>query len=512
MYFSAILFLFSLLLSYGENLPAKWGRVKEIDFYTSESSFNIPALIICDYGRITFSNRTFYYRYTRLKINNNKGLKYAKIEIPYIYKDGYDEFVNLRVNLYLLENGKIKKVKYYYNDFKDIIIDEHRKIKYLLIKDAKPGCIIEYIYEIASLDLVKLRDWYFQNEIPVMWSGVEINVPLPITYLVTIKKHGYLSEEEQIKFTKNLEWLKNTGDIKSRKILSKNNFILYESTSGNYKVYIVNNQRKLFIMKNLEGISKVESYISVKDYYPVVKFDLFEIAGNIPWFSKPLLYTTINDYIFFSWKDLYFEYNKKGYIKYRIKSWEEFNQDLLKSKFFGGYFKRYFDYKQIFKNIYSNLNYDNDLDKIVLLYNYLTNKIKWTGNFKMYPFKEPQKLFSDEYGHSADINMFFIYLLKKLNIEAFPILIRTNDLGLPEKVFPVHGQFNHVIACVEIDGEIYLIDLTNPNKRWNELPEYDLNTYGWKVHEYDYGWIDIDSFLENKKTEKLKLMVFCNKK
>lgn len=130
----------------------------------------------------------------------------------------------------------------------------------------------------------------------------------------------------------------------------------------------------------------------------------------------------------------------------------------------------------------------------------------------MYPFKEPQKLFSDEYGHSADINMFFIYLLKKLNIEAFPILIRTNDLGLPEKVFPVHGQFNHVIACVEIDGEIYLIDLTNPNKRWNELPEYDLNTYGWKVHEYDYGWIDIDSFLENKKIEKLKLMVFCNKK
>lgn len=109
-YFCVILFLFSQIFSYGENLPAKWGRVKESDFYTSESSFNIPALIICDYGRITFSNRTFYYRYTRLKINNNKGLKYAKIEIPYIYKDRYDEFINLRVNLYLFENGKIKRL------------------------------------------------------------------------------------------------------------------------------------------------------------------------------------------------------------------------------------------------------------------------------------------------------------------------------------------------------------------------------------------------------------------
>lgn len=95
-----------------------------------------------------------------------------------------------------------------------------------------------------------------------MWSGVEINVPLPITYLVTVKKQGYLSEEEQIKFAKNLEWLKNTSDIKSRKLLSKNNYILYESTSGNYKVYIVNNQRKLYYEKFRRNIKSRRLYFS----------------------------------------------------------------------------------------------------------------------------------------------------------------------------------------------------------------------------------------------------------
>jgi len=495
---------------YAEILPVKWGRVNKEDFDPEmlENFKTKSAVVVCDYGRITFSNRTFYYRYKRIKINSKDGLKYAKIEIPYFYFNNYDDFLMLKVNLYLLENGTIKKIKYDNDDFEDIIIDEHRKIKVLNIKAATENCIIEYKYEIASLDLVKLRDWYFQSEIPTLWSGVEVNVPFPMTYLVTLKKYEYLDDEEQIKCSKNIEWLKNTNSIKSRLILEKNNFILYESPSSNYKVFVLNNRSKFILMKNLDGIDNVEGFVSIKDYYPRVSFDLFEITGYFPWLFKALLYTTYEDYIFYSWKDYILDYPHKGYIIYRLKNWDEFNKDLLQSKFFGGYFNKKFDCSNIFSEICKDTVSFSQREKMILIYNYLVNKIKWTGNFKMYPFKSPDKLFDDGIGHSGDLNMFYIYLLNKIGIQAYPLLIRTNDLGKPEKIFPVHGQFNHVIAYVVVEGNVYLIDLTNYSKEWNKLPEYDLNTLGWKVHPRDYGWIDISLYEDEQHKDKF---LFVNK-
>jgi len=511
-----IIWLFIIIaqqVGYSEKIPVKWGRVKEDDFISvgQENFKDASAVVICDYGRITFSNRTFYYRYKRLKINNPEGLKYAKIEIPYIYRYNYDVFIDLKVNLYILENGKIKKIKYRYNDFKDLTIDEDRKIKYFKIPEATSNCIIEYIYEIASLDFVKLRDWYFQSEIPVLWSGIEINVPYPITYIVSIKKYEYLDDVEILKFSNKLEWLKNTNPIKARVILSKNNYVLYESPSGNYRVYILSNQSKLIYMKNLSGISHVEGFISIKDYYPRISFDLFEVNGHIPYRYRSLLYTTYNDYFFYSWKEFFYSYSYRNFVKYFLKTWEEFNRDLIESKFFGGYFNKYFDYKSIINEAFGNNDNISDKYKVILLYKYLTNKINWTGNFKMYPYKDPDKLIIDGYGHSGDLNMIFIYLLRKLNIDVYPVLIRTNNLGLPEKAFPVHGQFNHVIAYVELDEGTYLVDLTNPQRKWNELPDYDLNTFGWKVDEKDYGWVDIKQY--TKKSDKdYFLMVLANKK
>ncbi|HJX71639.1 MAG TPA: hypothetical protein VJ346_06800, partial [Bacteroidales bacterium] len=75
---------------------------------------------------------------------------------------------------------------------------------------------------------------------------------------------------------------------------------------------------------------------------------------------------------------------------------------------------------------------------------------------------------------------------------ADPVLIRTSNLGQPETVFPVHHQFNHVIAMVKINEEMFLLDAITKNKPYHELPDNDLHTIGWRVNKDDFGWMDIN--------------------
>ncbi|MFO7655554.1 MAG: hypothetical protein R6W78_00650, partial [Bacteroidales bacterium] len=72
-------------------------------------------------------------------------------------------------------------------------------------------------------------------------------------------------------------------------------------------------------------------------------------------------------------------------------------------------------------------------------------------------------------------------------------LVRTTNLGLPETLYPVPEQFNHIIAVVTLGEEIYLLDAANKEQPFGKLSPELLNTSGWKVDKENFGWIDISS-------------------
>ncbi|UCH14606.1 MAG: DUF3857 and transglutaminase domain-containing protein [Bacteroidales bacterium] len=496
-YLAIFLMFFSLYgFAYSSKLPIKWGRVakSEFEIKSFRGDTSADAIILCDFGDIKITNRTFYTRHVRIKILNDRGLKYANIEIPYQSRNKHDDIITLKAQSYNLEDGRIVKYKLKRGKYSDIKIDDKWRKKVINMSDVKAGSIIEYYYTIASLDFIKLDDWYFQSEIPTLWSEVRFDAPRQFIYLVTYQKGKTLSAEEEIKFSKNLEWLYNTKRLKRRIELNEKDRVLYTSPDNNYKVWVINNMKKKIIMRNLSGIKSADGFISVKDYYPRLKFHLFESSGRLPWIYRPLIFTTLDEYETSSRWELWHSHRQTGYVHYQLDTWLEMNEKMLESKYFGMQLIKHFNYKPVFDSILPGKN--SSREKMIAIYDFVNQTMRWNGQYSAKVYKGLTEPYGRKKGTSSEINMLMIYLLRRAGLEADPVLLRTSNLGMPETVYPAHNQFNHVIALVRIEGEMYLLDAIDQTKPYNMLPEKDLFTKGWIVNKHNYGWVNVKANTE----------------
>ncbi|MCP4883238.1 MAG: hypothetical protein GY908_05570 [Flavobacteriales bacterium] len=67
-------------------------------------------------------------------------------------------------------------------------------------------------------------------------------------------------------------------------------------------------------------------------------------------------------------------------------------------------------------------------------------------------------------------------MLRASGIDANPILVSTRDHGIP--IFPTKKGFNYVIAGVELNADITLLDITEKYSFPDILPLRDLNWEG----------------------------------
>ena len=486
-----MMFFTSYGFSYVDKPPIRWGRIAKSEFEINSfmGDTSVSAVVLCDFGDIKITNRTFYTRHVRIKILDNSGLKYANIEIPYRDRNKHDDIITLKAQSYNIENGEIVKYKSRPGDISDVKVDDKWRKKTVRIPGARAGSVIEYYYTIASLDFIKLDDWYFQTGIPVLWSEIRFDVPEPFIYLVTYQKGKPLSPDEEQKFGKNLEWLYNTKRLKRRVELAEKNHILYESPDKNYRVYVINNMKKKIIMKNMPGIKQADGFASIKDYYPRLRFHLFESSGRLPLIYRPLIHTTLDDYETSTKWELYHSAGKTGYVHYRLETWPEMNEKMLESERFGLQLLKYINYVPVFDSILEDKN--SPEDKMIAIYDFVSKEMKWNGQYTVYLNDGLADPFNKREGTSSEINMVMIYLLKRAGLDVYPVLLRTNDLGMPEAVYPVHNQFNHVIALVNIGNDTYLLDAIDPGRPYNILPEKDLLTRGWLLSKNDYGWVNL---------------------
>ena len=115
-YVSLAMFLMFFTLygfTYSVKLPIKWGKVakSEFEIKSFRGDTSVDAIILCDFGDIKITNRTFYTRHVRIKILNDGGLKYANVEIPYQARNKHDDIITLKAQAFNLENGEIIKIE-----------------------------------------------------------------------------------------------------------------------------------------------------------------------------------------------------------------------------------------------------------------------------------------------------------------------------------------------------------------------------------------------------------------
>ena len=168
----------------------KWGKISAADLamtvYPEDST--AAAVILQDVGSVQLQAIGKYLvrfkQYRRIKVFDLKAYAEGNLMIPYFSEDGYEKLTDLDVQL-TLPNGEKQKVK------SDNVFTEKLtksvSAKKVFIPNLQKGCIIEYRYEISSETPQMLHDWYFQDELPVRWSELSVQIPPYFNYVLLMR-------------------------------------------------------------------------------------------------------------------------------------------------------------------------------------------------------------------------------------------------------------------------------------------------------------------------------------
>ena len=149
-----------------------------------------------------------YTRRTRLKILKPKGNRYGDVAIRYISKDEAEYVSDIEAYTYNpRSNPEVKKVP---NSaiFRQKLNDRLSVVK-IAMPDVQPGTIIDYKYITTAKNYNYLDDWYFQRELPVMYSHFSMLIMPNFEFAYRVFKSEHLpidikkEKEGRIYFTMN---------------------------------------------------------------------------------------------------------------------------------------------------------------------------------------------------------------------------------------------------------------------------------------------------------------------
>ena len=443
-------------------LPSKikFGHVTLEDFapkvYSIDS--NAQAVVLFDKGSANYVpdqsgwfNIEYVY-HKKIRILNKNQFDRATVEIP-LYKGNNheDKVEKIEAVTYNMENNEIVSTKM---DKESIFNDKASKnysVKKFTLPNLKEGCIIEYTYTIISQNAYNLRNWVFQDKVPVLQSEYEITLPTLFDFIFLPGGYYELKPETEQGF-KNFNILNSNGAGKSE-------IGIYKATTNHVK----------WSLSNLKPMVKEKFTTTLQNHISKIEFQLQSI--NYP------------------------ESPPKPYMQ----TWSELVKTLLKDEQFGADLSG--------KNNWMNdevknlIKGDDALSNAKSIYSYLRDNFTCTDYDALYLPENLKKSFASKKGNIAEINLLLVAMLKKAQINADPVLLSTTDNGKAFEMYPLINKFNYVIARVIINNKIYLLDASRKKLGFNYLPQYCYNGYGRLINETPYV-VDLfaDSLMEKKVT------------
>ncbi|MGN6639120.1 MAG: DUF3857 domain-containing protein [Mucilaginibacter sp.] len=131
-------------------------------------------------------------------------------------------------------------------------------------------------------------------------------------------------------------------------------------------------------------------------------------------------------------------------------------------------------------------------DKIAFVFDTVKRSIQWNKFLQFYPVDGTVKVWDKKIGSSAEINMIVYHLLKKVGIEAYPLVVSTKANGKINPADPNIGIFNNTDVYVPVDStKVYVLDASNKFNLYNTIPANVLNTFGLCVDPHRSLTIDI---------------------
>jgi transglutaminase-like putative cysteine protease len=378
-----------------------------------------PAAILFKKGKADFEYENGFSLLTevkvKIKIYKKEGFDWANATVP--YSELYETVRFSDVVTYNLVDGKIEKTKLKSEGEFDEKTNKYWSRKKITMPNVKEGSVIEYSYTINNRGIGGLRDWNFQSRIPVNYSEYKTYIPEYFVFNQTQK--GFI-------------FPKITQDGQTRTIFINNNKIDY---SEKQTTYVAEN---LPAMKDEQFVNNIENYMSS------ISQEL--IMTNFPY--QPLKSFSTN------WEA----------VVNQIYKYDEFGPELNKT----GYFD------DEIKTLIANLSTDEE--KTIAIFNFVKSNVKWNEIYGYTCYNGVRRAFKEHVGNVADINLMLTAMLRYAGISANPVLVSTRSNGIA--LFPNRNAFNYVIAAIEINNDLVLLDATEKYALPNILPLRDLNWFG----------------------------------
>ncbi len=433
----------------------KFGKVSKEElkeeFYPLDSTVNAAYL---------YKQERVYYEYDgtegwrimtevheRIKIYNEEGFDYATKKIRlYRNKTVIEEVKSLKGVTYTIENGKISTKKLAKNQvFKERESGRLHTRKFTM-PALKKGAVVEWKYKIVSPFYTYIDELVLQQDIPIMQLNVSVKIP------------------EYFKFKSHLKGFLPIN--------------LVESTNNRTFQYSYRSKQSLTSAKT----EKHYENVSLKEH-------VFKVVDkNIPALIKEDYVGNINNYRSSIQLELSYIKRPQEAIKYYSTTWNDVSKKIYESSIFGVELRKKNYFKDDISIILAKSN--DPLERLNLVFSFVKSKVKWNEHYGKFTQNGVKKAYEEGVGNVAEINLMLVSMLRESGLDANPVLLSTRKNGIP--MFPTSNGFNYVIAAVELNGTIILLDATEVYSVPNVLPLRDLNWRGRVVKKGGVSsWVNL---------------------
>ncbi len=447
MFSKKVFFLFFIILSISKGYSQNYdfGEVSKEEvkqsLYTHDST--APAVIL-------HRGRESYFEYDtadgwviitemheRIKILTKEGLDYGTKKISAYRKGRYDEDVRrIEGKTYNFKNGKIQEEKLRKESIFEREVNENWTEVSLAMPNIQVGSVVEWKYTLIS-PYKKIDDLEIQENIPLAHYSAKIRTP-QFFHFKRIRK-GYFKIEPN-------EYLKKRSMPIS---WAKRNSYGGQTQANNSGVMHMTELISEYEMNDIPALKEEPFVNNTENYRYKVVYELASI-----------------------------KYPNEQEKKFAT-TWEDVAKAIFKSERFGGQLEKTRFLKDDAEKIKNSS--PSNRERIYNAYNLIKHHLNWNGKSRKYTEQDLSKVYKEGSGNSAEINLILIALLREVGLKANPILISTRDNGLP--LFPTIEGYNYVIAGVELNDELTLLDATEKMTVPNLLPRRVYNWVGRLVKE-----------------------------
>lgn len=160
-------------------------------------------------------------------------------------------------------------------------------------------------------------------------------------------------------------------------------------------------------------------------------------------------------------------------------TWAQIGKDLMNDSKFGGQLKGNAFLDETVNNITSGMS--TPAEKMQAIFQYVKSNYTWNNFYSFTTDSGIRTTFKDKTGNAADINLMLVSMLQKAGLNADPVALSTVQNLMVNYTFPSVTSLDFVIACVEINNGLYLMDATEKYSNINMLPLRDLNHRGFRI-------------------------------